>query len=157
MSDSITEPADHPRVVILPPIVFALALVASILLHWLLPLPLPTWLWPFGVVILIVGLGLGGATVFWFRRAATSLDPRKPDTALITGGPFRLSRNPIYVAFGLLLAGIGCALGSLWPLLVLVPFYGVIHWGVVVREERYLERRFGAEYGAYKARVRRWL
>ena len=80
-----------------------------------------------------------------------------PTTAIVAQGPYRYTRNPIYI--GMFLGQTGFALGfnSLWLLAMLVPFYLVIRYGVVAREEAYLERKFGATYGTYKSRVRRWL
>jgi protein-S-isoprenylcysteine O-methyltransferase Ste14 len=75
----------------------------------------------------------------------------------VVAGPYRYSRNPIYVGMFLGLVGIAIGFDSLWPLVLLVPFFLVIRYGVVAREEAYLERKFGDGYGTYKRRVRRWL
>jgi protein-S-isoprenylcysteine O-methyltransferase Ste14 len=75
----------------------------------------------------------------------------------VTDGPFRYTRNPIYVALTLFYLGIGVVLNALWVLLLIVPLIVVMQLGVITREERYLERKFGDEYLRYKARVRRWL
>lgn len=92
-----------------------------------------------------------------FRSARTSFDVRKPTTVLITDGPFRFSRNPGYLALSLLYAGIAVIADSLWVLALLAPALFVMHYGVIAREELYLERKFGSQYLEYKARVRRWL
>ena len=92
-----------------------------------------------------------------FRRARTSFDVRKPSTSLITTGPFRFSRNPIYLAMTLLQLGIGIAVDGVWILAALVRALVAMHYGVIVREERYLERKFGDAYRGYKTSVRRWL
>ncbi len=81
----------------------------------------------------------------------------QPSTAIITTGPFRYSRNPAYVALTLLCVGLGVLLDNPWILVLLLPAVLLVHFGVVRREERYLERRFGEEYRRYKASVRRWL
>ncbi|MGE5443670.1 MAG: methyltransferase family protein [Ignavibacteriales bacterium] len=101
------------------------------------------------------------ALIIWsvrtFRLAKTSLIPVKPTTAIVTDGPFRFSRNPIYVGFAFLYLGVGLWLNALWVVVMLVPLLLVIQSYVIVREERYLELKFGQEYLQYKARVRRWL
>ena len=102
------------------------------------------------VVFLAGALGL-------FRAARTRPEPWKPTTAIVTGGVYRVTRNPMYVSMALACAGLALAADSLSGLALLVPAVFVIHTGVILREERYLEAKFGAEYLAYKARVRRWL
>jgi protein-S-isoprenylcysteine O-methyltransferase Ste14 len=82
---------------------------------------------------------------------------RKPTTAIVTTGPYRLTRNPIYLAFSLLQLGLALLVGSWWLLATLVLAFALMHWIVVPREERYLEARFGNEYRRYKTSVRRWL
>jgi protein-S-isoprenylcysteine O-methyltransferase Ste14 len=82
---------------------------------------------------------------------------RKPTTALITGGPYRLSRNPIYLGASLAFAGTGLVTNSGWLLGLLLPFLLLIRYGVIAREEAYLERKFGQAYRCYKASTRRWL
>ncbi len=100
---------------------------------------------------------LGFAAFRQFRRHNTSVKPHEPSTALITRGPYRYSRNPIYLALGLLYAGIGIAADSPWTLALLVPALVVMHYGVIIREERYLERKFADAYRRYKSTTRRWL
>jgi protein-S-isoprenylcysteine O-methyltransferase Ste14 len=91
------------------------------------------------------------------RKAGTRVETDKPTTTIVTSGPFRFTRNPIYT--GMFLGQTGFAIGfdDLWFLATLVPFYLVIRYGVIAREEAYLERKFGAVYLNYKSRVRRWL
>ena len=110
-----------------------------------------------GTGAIVLGLALGFAAVHQFRRHNTSFKPHEPSTALITGGPYRYSRNPIYLALSLLYAGIGIAADSPWVVALLVPLLVVLHYGVIIREERYLERKFGDDYRRYKATGRRWL
>ena len=106
-------------------------------------------------------LVFSGAFARWsfvtMKKQGTSASPRKESDALTTGGPFKLSRNPIYVAMTGLYFGIALLGNSLWPFLFLVPLLAIMHWGVVLREERYLTQRFGEAYLAYKSRTRRWL
>jgi len=106
-------------------------------------------------------LAISGTLVAWaiasFVRAKTHVDVRKPATALVSDGPYRLSRNPIYVAMALFYAGFAVAFSLPITLGLLVPCLVLLTRGVICREESYLERKFGTEYLAYKARVRRWL
>jgi protein-S-isoprenylcysteine O-methyltransferase Ste14 len=91
------------------------------------------------------------------RRAGTHVDPRQPATALVSQGPFRLTRNPLYLSLTLLYAGIALVVNSLWPILLLPGALIMIRYGVINREERYLERTFCEQYLSYKAKVRRWV
>ena len=81
----------------------------------------------------------------------------KPTTAIVRSGPYQWSRNPIYLAFSILQLGIACWLNNLWVLVTLGAAWGLMTWVVIPREEHYLERKFGADYLQYKAKVRRWL
>lgn len=103
-----------------------------------------------GIVITIAGLRQ-------FGKAGTDVRPDRATTALVTGGIYRWSRNPLYIAQALVYAGIALAFDSLWALVLLVPTLIVIRYGVIAREEAYLERKFGADYRRFKAEVRRWL
>lgn len=98
---------------------------------------------------------------FWtireFRLAATSPSPYKSSTAIISSGPFGITRNPLYVGLNLIMLGVGFWFNSLWVLLALPPTFLVLLFGVVLREERYLEQKFGKEYLDYKNSVRRWV
>lgn len=91
------------------------------------------------------------------RRASTAVNPSLPTTAIVSGGVFGLSRNPIYLSFTLLYCGIALLFNGLWAFLFLPPLIAVVHTGVIMREENYLEQKFGDEYLRYKARVRRWI
>lgn len=91
------------------------------------------------------------------KRAGTDPRPSRPSTAIVTSGPFRFMRNPMYVGTTSLYAGVSLLANAVWPLVLLVPLLLVLRWGVVSREERYLEAKFGDSYRAYRAQVRRWL
>ena len=110
-----------------------------------------------GAGLAALGVWIMGAAFRHFRRAGTPVETYRPTVALVTGGPFARSRNPMYVSLTLLYAGIGLALDSAWVLGLLVPLLLLMRHGVMAREERYLERRFGTRYLGYKAAVRRWL
>src|SRR5215510_12835711 len=151
---------DSANAVIRPPIAWALAFVAGVGIDWLYPMPfLPTsfptaWL---GGAIFAVGFALAVWAIVTIRKAGTQVETYKPTTTIVANGPYRFTRNPIYLAMVLGLIGLAIAFDSLWILVTLVLFYLVIRYGVVAREEAYLERKFGDVYLGYKSRVRRWL
>jgi protein-S-isoprenylcysteine O-methyltransferase Ste14 len=109
------------------------------------------------LALILGGLLLDGMAAGLFRRLGTAVEPWKPSTALATDGPYRFSRNPIYVGFAVTYAGLAIAMDSPVALLMLIPCLVVIDWAVIRKEEAYLARTFGAEYEAYCNRVRRWL
>ena len=141
--------------------------------HLIYPAPLLTglaldYLWPVALlpnrvqfIAGIAAIALGGVIITFtlpqFRGTHTNFSPFKPTIALITGGPFRFSRNPAYLSLSLLYTGIGITADNIWMLGLLVPTLIVIHYGVISREERSLQSKFGEEYLRYKASVRRWL
>lgn len=122
-----------------------------------MPPPAPALRRGLALPCLAAAAALGGWGLGWFRRLRTTVLPHKPSSALITSGPYRFSRNPLYCASALLYVGLALWLGRLWPLFLLPFVLAAIRLYVIAREESYLERRFGKEYLDYKARVRRWL
>jgi protein-S-isoprenylcysteine O-methyltransferase Ste14 len=125
-----------------------------------LPFPVPeTDLvhWIIGGSLILIGLALAVAGIRNFSRAGTPVPGNKPTRALVTTGIHGWSRNPIYLGMFLIYGGIGVAAQSPWVLMITLPLAITIRYGVVAREEAYLERRFGDAYRDYKARVRRWL
>jgi protein-S-isoprenylcysteine O-methyltransferase Ste14 len=109
-----------------------------------------------GGASVVSGAALGAAAILTLRRAGTALSPYRPSTALATGGPFRLTRNPAYVGATAIYIGIALRARSLPALALLPVVLAVLDRGVVDREERYLERRFGAAYRTYRDAVPRW-
>ena len=154
-----TQGGDSAGVVAPPPLVYLAGLGAGLALDALLPsADLPAVLrWPVGALLVAVGLSLMATFVGAFRRAKTNVDPWKPTTAIVTDGPYRFTRNPGYLGMALVFSGIALLADAPWALLMLVPTIAVIDRGVIAREERYLEGKFGQEYLGYRARVRRWL
>ena len=154
------EPKDSSNAIVRPPIAWALAFAVGLGLNWLYPLPwipaaLPNvWI---GAAVFAAAFALAIWAIVSFRRAGTRVETTEPTTAIVEHGPYRFTRNPIYM--GMFLGQIGFAIGfnSLWILITLIPFYLVLRHGVVAREEAYLERKFGGVYLGYKSRVRRWL
>lgn len=150
---------DNPGVIAPPPLIFAAFFGLGLAFDALIPLQ--TWAGPIarasGGVLIAAGIVTGLFVVVQFRHAGTHLEPWKPTSALVTGGLYRLSRNPAYVALALCHAGLALMLGKSWTLAMLLPALLVIRFGVIQREERYLERKFGESYRAYCRTVRRWL
>ena len=109
------------------------------------------------VVVLAAGLIIGLLAAGLFRRAGTDVKPWRSSTALVTDGPYRWTRNPMYLGMCLVYVGLAIAADSLAALLLLIPVLIIIQTQVIAREERYLEGKFGDEFRAYTARVRRWL
>jgi protein-S-isoprenylcysteine O-methyltransferase Ste14 len=107
--------------------------------------------------LIVIGVAVFVASIRNFSRAATSVQGTKPTRTLVTTGIHGWSRNPIYVGMFLIYGGIGIVVRSPWILILILPLAITMRYGVVAREEAYLERRFGDVYRNYKARVRRWL
>jgi protein-S-isoprenylcysteine O-methyltransferase Ste14 len=120
-----------------------------------LPADLPTgWL---GAIVFVLALALGVWAIVTMTRAGSNVPTNLPTTTIVESGPYRFTRNPIYLGMFLVLTGLAIAFDNLWLLVMLLPFALVIRYGVVAREEAYLERKFGDVYLDYRSRVRRWL
>ena len=142
-----------------PPLVYLVALVAGIVMQLAVPLPFlsRTLAMPLGALLVVIAVALFSYSVAKFRGAGTPVPARKPTTMIVRTGPYRFSRNPIYLAFSLFQLGIAIWIDSVWLLATLVGAVALLHYVVIPREEQYLEREFGAQYLDYKASVRRWL
>lgn len=149
---------DAPDVLTFPPVIFLIFYVIG----YVTDLAFPTDFGALGYSYAIGGLliAAGGALAAWaithFVRARTHLDVRKPATSLVVSGPYRLTRNPMYIAMTLLYEGFAVAFSLPITVALLIPCLVLLHHGVIRREEDYLERKFGDEYRSYKARVGRW-
>ena len=143
----------------LPPLLLLAALATMLALHMLLPLP-PLLLFPWRAPGAVLGTA-GVALVLWagtiFTRVGTAIHPLARSSFLVRSGPFRFSRNPIYLGMVLILTGAALALGSATPWLIIPVFIGALARQVIAGEERKLTAEFGAEYLEYCTRVRRWL
>ena len=150
---------DTAGVVAPPPLVFLAGLIVGFALEALLPgVDLPGLVeWGLGSLLVVAGLGLLLTFNASFSRKGTAVEPWKPTTAIVTTGPYRLTRNPAYLGMALTYVGIAVLSSAVWVLLPLPVVLAVIDRGVIAREERYLERKFGEEYLAYKRTVRRWI
>jgi protein-S-isoprenylcysteine O-methyltransferase Ste14 len=155
----VSDDTDKPNVVIFPPLLFAISFVVGVVGHFV---GYDYWslAWPFrlcGVAIVFAGL----AFAYWgqkvMKAAGTNIRPDMPTTAIVADGPFELTRNPLYLSVIVMFVGIGLVIASPIFLVIIVPLVLVLHFGVVLREERYLEAKFGDAYRAYKSRVRRWV
>lgn len=151
--------ADTPDIVVLPPVLVGGSLLIGVLLNLRWPLPL----FPL-IPARVVGLTLfvlAGFLAHWaqlaMKRANTNILPTRPTLALVTDGPFRYTRNPLYVAAGGVYLGVAFWVNGLVPFLLYAPVLWVLHWGIVLREERYLAIKFGEAYRVYQTRVPRWV
>lgn len=144
------------RGLVRPPLVYLGAMAAGILLQAAWPVGLGLWA-PLGAAAMLLAVGLFVWAVQTLRLAGTPVPGDRPTTAVVRAGPFRYSRNPIYLAFSLFHFGIACWMDSAWLLLTLLPALALMSIVVIPREERYLSGRFASEYLPYKSAVRRWL
>jgi protein-S-isoprenylcysteine O-methyltransferase Ste14 len=145
-----------------PPLLFLAALLLGLASDRLLPWPFPVpgldrVHWMTAGAVMVAGLALAAAGIRSFLRAATPVPTNEPTRALVTTGIHGFTRNPIYLGMFLVYGGIAMAARSPWTLILTLPLAITIRYGVVAREEAYLERRFGDAYRDYRARVRRWL
>jgi protein-S-isoprenylcysteine O-methyltransferase Ste14 len=156
MADSAHKPATR----MLPPAPYAAALLGG---WWLdrnvqaIPLDWGAVTQPLGWLLVGIGLALFAWTLVTFWRHRTTVNPYKAASSLCTGGPFRFSRNPIYVGDWFILVGVSMLLATVWPLLFAPLIWALLRYGVIRHEEAHLEAKFGDVYRTYRARVRRWL
>jgi len=153
------EAQDHAGVIVLPPFLYGGTFLVMLLLRWPWPWPILSGrltLWP-GIVLAALGIALAVVGRRALEAAGTNVNPLLPSTAIVTGGPYRFTRNPLYVALAMFFLGVTLAFNTWWGVVLLAPVLAVMHGGVILREERYLERKFGAPYREYCSRVRRYL
>lgn len=154
MTDNDTSGVRFP-----PPLVYA----AGLLIGWLIGRAAPaSWFgargwWLLALPLAVAGVGLIAFALGLFRRAGTDPLPMRPTTALVFSGPYRYTRNPMYLGMALVYAAAAILFDLPWALVLLPVVLLVIQTQVIVREERYLDAKFGEEYRAYRKRVRRWL
>jgi protein-S-isoprenylcysteine O-methyltransferase Ste14 len=155
------KPLSNPGVQFPPPILFIGGFGAGELLqHQLISLPFPgvrpVIVEVFGVVVLIAGISMMIWGLAAFRRAMTAIFPNQPANELVRDGPYRYTRNPMYVGLTTAFVGGACIIDSVWPLILLPLVLGLLYLLVVRREEAYLADAFGEQYRAYRRQVRRW-
>ncbi|MEL6233727.1 MAG: isoprenylcysteine carboxylmethyltransferase family protein [Pseudomonadota bacterium] len=153
---------DAPEILIFPPLAAGLAVLSAGLLEWLVPLgvlppPGPAAMLLPGIVILACAIGLALWGIATFRAGGTNVDPRQPTLRLVEGGPFRFTRNPMYLGMVLFQIGLALAASLDWSIPLAPLLWALLHFGVVLREEAYLTAKFGAPYTEFLTRTRRWL
>jgi len=151
---------DHPKIVAFPPLLWLIGATVSALVHFfvfsirILPEPFALVL---GIVCMLIGPSLALPALLTMRAAGTHANPAKPALLIVRRGPYRFTRNPMYLALCLLQVGTGFLLNDWITLLFAVPLALVLHFGVILPEEKYLEAKFGEQYLALKRDVRRWI
>jgi protein-S-isoprenylcysteine O-methyltransferase Ste14 len=145
--------------IVRPPLVYLGTIALGLVLHFAWPVRLVSRAVsaPLGGSAVLVAVALFISAVRTFRTAGTPVPGNRPTTTIVRTGPYRCSRNPIYLSFSLLQLGVAVWINSLWLLLTLMPAVGLMSFVVVPREEHYFETRFPSDYLPYKASVRRWL
>ena len=151
---------DNPGVILLPPIIYLVPLFAGIALQFWRHFPLlpdNSVSVPFGLVLTFGGVFLMLYAVSTFKKFGEEPNPRESTYTVVTAGPFKYSRNPMYLAFTIIYVGVAVAVNTWWSFIFLPFVLAVMYYGVIFREEAYLEQKFGKEYVGYKKSVRRWL
>jgi protein-S-isoprenylcysteine O-methyltransferase Ste14 len=152
--------SDNPGVIAFPPLIWAVGAVMSVLVHFFV-IQVPIMRYSIclvcGIVLVILAPTLALSALVTMKAAGTNVDPAKPGLTIVLGGPFRFTRIPRYLALCLLQVALGFFLNDWITLLFVIPLALVLHFGVVLREERYLTAKFGKPYLQLKRDVRRWL
>jgi protein-S-isoprenylcysteine O-methyltransferase Ste14 len=155
-----SEDNDNPGVIAFPPLIWLVGAVISSLVHFfLVQLPIMSSRAGLvcGIVLVILAPTLALAAIVTMKKAGTNVNPSEPALTIVRGGPYRFTRNPMYLALCLLQVALGFFLNDWITLLFVVPLAFIFHNGVVLREERYLTAKFGEPYLELKREVRRWL
>jgi protein-S-isoprenylcysteine O-methyltransferase Ste14 len=159
MTENSNHDAPHgPNIRVHPPIIYAISILTGIGLNTLWPLAMPFALHGriYGSIIIAIAAFIAAWSLLHFHRNDTDVRPDKPDSALITSGPYRFTRNPLYIVLSLAQITAAVWLDNLWVLLLVPVSIIVITRYAITREELYLEQLFGQKYLEYKQRVRRW-
>jgi protein-S-isoprenylcysteine O-methyltransferase Ste14 len=156
---SADEPLDNPRVIAFPPLIWLVNAVISVLVHLFIRVPIMRYGMSLvcGIIFIILAPTLALSAFRTMKAAGTNVLPSKPALTIVRSGPFRFTRNPVYLSFCLLQVALGFFLNNWITLLFVVPLALMFHYGVVLREERYLTAKFGEPYLQYKREVRRWI
>jgi len=157
--ESLVElPPDNPNLPIKPPFVFVLAMLIGFAADWMRPVAARPDRWGgLGIIFCVIAVMLGGWAWLALKRHHTDVRPWKPTTAIVSDGPFALTRNPIYLGFALLQVGIGLWADALAVVLMTIPAVAATNKWIIAREEAYLTRKFGEVYTEYAKQVRRWM
>ena len=151
--------SDNPDVIAFPPFIWLVNAAISVLVHFfLIRLPIMNYraCLVCGIVLVILAPTLAWSALVAMKTAGTNVNPAKPALTIVRGGPFRFTRNPMYLALCLLQVALGFFLNDWITLVFVVPLALMFHYGVILREERYLAAKFGEPYLELKREVRRW-
>ena len=150
---------DRAGVITLPPLIYIAVFVLGNAADGLKPLPIFGSGKGFAAGLILIAAGLVGAAwaVVSLLRNATAVNPYKSTTRIVKVGPFRYSRNPIYLADLFIYGGFALILDTWWPLILVPALVWIMTTGVIQREERYLTQKFGEQYAAYRKQTRRWV
>ena len=150
---------DAPSVKIIPPLVYLAGIVIGFLANiWMPTKVVPNLLgWTVGGILIFCGAVLTGSAVLKFKDAGTTVRPDRAASTLVIAGPYKITRNPMYLGLAFVYAGIAIAGQSVWALILLPVVLIIIQRGAIEPEEAFLEKRFGADYISYKEKVRRWI
>jgi protein-S-isoprenylcysteine O-methyltransferase Ste14 len=150
---------DNPGVIAFPPLIWLVNAVISVLVHLFIRVPIMRYriCLVCGIIFIIVAPTLALSAFRTMNAAGTNVHPSEPALALVRDGPFRFTRNPMYLALCLLQVALGFFLNDWITLLFVLPLAVIFHYGVILREERYLTAKFGEPYLQYKREVRRWI
>ena len=153
------KPLDNPGVIAFPPLIWLVNAVISVLVHLFVRLPIMKYSFCLvcGIVLIILAPTLALSALRTMKAAGTNVHPSEPSLTIVHRGPFRFTRNPMYLALCLVQIALGFLLNDWITLLFVVPLALISHYGVVLREERYLTAKFGEPYLQYKREVRRWI
>ncbi len=144
-----------------PPFIYLISIAAGIIVNFTWRMKIfPGVAMPrviLGIVIISIAISIFINALKTLERAGTPIRPDKPSLKIVKAGPYRYSRNPVYLAFSWAQIGIALLLNNAWILIALIPALLTVYYGVILREEKYLEEKFGKEYLRYKKSVRRWI
>ncbi|HEX4639590.1 MAG TPA: isoprenylcysteine carboxylmethyltransferase family protein [Chthoniobacterales bacterium] len=161
MADKETTTSDKPGVIAFPPLIWAMGAAISTVVHFfVIRLPITSnsrTSLICGIVFVILAPALAISAMVTFKKAGTNVHPSEPALTIVRGGPYRFTRNPMYLALCLLQVALGFFLNDWITLLLVVPLALILHYGVILREERYLTAKFGEPYLELKRDVRRWI
>lgn len=161
MTDNTVPRKDVAGVMAPPPLLVLSVVLCAELLRWFVPVSTPSlgavWRTTLAVAVGSTALALVASALYVMRRVRTPVEPWKPTRSIVTSGPYRFTRNPIYLAFLGLQLSYAWGRDNVWGILLLPLTIALLQWGVIQREERYLTRKFGEEYSRYRERVRRWI
>ena len=151
---------DHPHTFNFPPLYYLLAIALGVGINKVVPLTFAVGSdgrMAIGIFIALIGLAITAAGILQFKFTRNNPMPNTPAKSIVKQGPYRFTRNPMYLGWVLMQSGIGVAAGNAWIILLVLPVMIVIQQTVILKEEAYLERAFGKQYARYKTDVRRWL